>query len=159
MVRDKQNADTTLAEWNLLLPCGRVQLGTHAVPLQVNPPDLPGIVAAFHSRGEDLAINYESRSLQDDGSPAPGWIKDLEVRGDGLWGRMERNPQALEYLYCQGYRFFSLTLQLEPVTNKPRALMRVELTNVPAIKVLPPVWKMGGPGGFTGPHIIPPAPL
>lgn len=142
----KQNVDAALPEWILLLPVGRVELLDRAEPLQVDPESLAAMVMAFRSRGVDLVIDYEHQSLQGRQAPAAGWIKELEDRGDGLWARVEWTLQAREYLRNREYRYFSPVLQLDPETRKPLALMQVGLTNVPAIKRLPPLvakWEAG----------------
>ncbi|MHB8067451.1 MAG: phage protease [Desulfobaccales bacterium] len=135
----KQNAGATMPAWILLLPAGRVELVDRPEPLQVDPESLATIVRAFRSRGVDLVIDYEHQSLHGRQAPAAGWIKDLEARADGLWARVEWTSQAQEYLRNREYRYFSPVLQLDPATRKPLALMQVGLTNVPAIKRLPPL--------------------
>jgi phage I-like protein len=145
-----QDAGATLPEWILLLPAGRVELVDRPDLLELDPESLATLVRAFRSRGVDLVIDYEHQSLQGRQAPAAGWIKDLEARGDGLWARVEWTPQAREYLRNREYRYFSPVLQLDPETRKPRALMQVGLTNVPAIKRLPPLvakWEAGAPPG------------
>lgn len=144
----KQNAGATMPAWILLLPAGRVELVDRPEPLQVDPESLAAMVSAFRSRGVDLVIDYEHQSLQGRQAPAAGWIKDLEDRGDGLWAKVEWTPQAREYLRNREYRYFSPVLQLDPESRKPLALMQVGLTNVPAIKRLPPLvakWEAGEP--------------
>ncbi len=144
-----QGAGVTLPEWILLLPVGRVELVDRPDPLQLDPESLAAMVRAFRSRGVDLVIDYEHQSLQGRQAPAAGWIKDLETREDGLWARVEWTPQAREYLRNREYRYFSPVLQLDPETRKPKALMQVGLTNVPAIKRLPPLvakWEAAAPG-------------
>lgn len=141
-----------MPKWILLLPVGRVELVDRPDPLQVDPESLAAIVRAFRSRGVDLVIDYEHQSLQGRQAPAAGWIKDLEARNDGLWARVEWTAQAREYLHNREYRYFSPVLQLDPESRKPVALMQVGLTNVPAIKRLPPLvakWEAGSPGGRT----------
>jgi phage I-like protein len=142
----KNQGIDTLPEWILLLPAGRVELLDRPEPLQADPESLAALVAAFRSRGVDLVIDYEHQSLQGRRAPAAGWIKDLEDRGDGLWARVEWTAQAQEYLRNREYRYFSPVLQLDPETRQPLALMQVGLTNVPAIKRLPPLvakWDAG----------------
>jgi phage I-like protein len=129
----------SLPDWILLLPAGRVELVDRPDPLQLDPESLAALVGAFRSRGVDLVIDYEHQSLQGRPAPAAGWIKDLEARTDGLWARVEWTPQAREYLRNREYRYFSPVLQLDPESRKPRALLQVGLTNVPAIKRLPPL--------------------
>lgn len=150
----KNQGTDVLPEWILLLPAGRVELLDRPEPLQVDPESLAAVVAAFRSRGVDLVIDYEHQSLQGRQAPAAGWIKDLEDRGDGLWARVEWTPQAKEYLRNREYRYFSPVLQLDPETRKPLALMQVGLTNVPAIKRLPPLvakWDTGERAAAAGP--------
>jgi phage I-like protein len=136
-----------LPEWIRLLPLGRVDLVDSREPLEVDAEALESIVRDFRSRGVDLVIDYEHQSLLGERAPAAGWIKDLETRQDGLWARVEWTPQAQEYLRHREYRYFSPVLRLHPESRKPMVLMHVGLTNVPAIKGLPPlVAKIGAAG-------------
>lgn len=135
----------TLPEWIRILPLGRVELVDSREPFEVDQESLAAMVQDFQSRGVDLVIDYEHQSLHGERAPAAGWIKHLEARPDGLWARVEWTPQAQEYLRSREYRYFSPVLRLNPKTRKPALLMQVGLTNVPAIKNLPPlVAKWGG---------------
>jgi phage I-like protein len=134
-----------LPEWIRILPLGQVELSDSREPFEVDGASLETMVAAFRSRGVDLVIDYEHQSLQGERAPAAGWIKDLEARPDGLWARVEWTRQAREYLLSKEYRYFSPVLRLDPTSRRPMALMHLGLTNVPAIKRLPPlVAKWGG---------------
>ncbi|MFA5112427.1 MAG: phage protease [Desulfobaccales bacterium] len=136
---------TALPEWIRMLPLGRVELADHREPFVVDEASLASMAAEFRSRGVDLVIDYEHQSLQGERAPAAGWIKSLEARGDGLWARVDWTRQAQDYLLKREYRYFSPVLRLDPETRKPIALMHVGLTNVPAIKHLPPlVARWGG---------------
>jgi phage I-like protein len=140
-----QGQTPTLPEWIRVLPLGEVELVDNREPFKVDEKSLGTMVAAFQSRGVDMVIDYEHQSLQGERAPAAGWIKHLEAREDGLWARVEWTPQAREYLRTKEYRYFSPVLRLDPDTRKPIALMHLGLTNVPAIKHLPPlVAKWGG---------------
>ena len=111
----------------------------------VDEVSLRSMAADFRSRGVDLVIDYEHQSLQGERAPAAGWIKELEARGDGLWARVDWTRQARDYLEKKEYRYFSPVLRLDPETRRPVALMHMGLTNVPAIKHLPPlVARWGG---------------
>ena len=134
-----QVAGATLPEWIRILPLGQVELSDSREPFEVDGASLSSMVAAFRSRGVDLVIDYEHQSLQGERAPAAGWIKDLEARADGLWARVEWTRQAREYLLSKEYRYFSPVLRLDPTTRRPMALMHLGLTNVPAIKRLPPL--------------------
>ena len=143
-----QMETAALPEWIRILPLGKVELSDSREPFEVDAASLAAMVAAFRSRGVDLVIDYEHQSLQGERAPAAGWIKDLEARPDGLWARVEWTRQAGEYLLSKEYRYFSPVLRLEPETRRPMVLMHLGLTNVPAIKCLPPlVAKWGGKAG------------
>ena len=131
--------DGKLPEWIRLLPLGEVKLSDGREPFAVDQASLSSIVQQFMVRGIDLVIDYEHQSLQGDRAPAAGWIKELQSRLDGLWGRVNWTPQASEYLKNKEYRYFSPVLRLDPATRKPTSLLHVGLTNVPAINHLTPL--------------------
>ena len=134
-----------LPEWLRLLPLGQVNLVDGRPSFEVAPESLADMVKAFENRGTDLVIDYEHQSLTGGQAPAAGWIKDLEVREDGLWAQVEWTGQAEEYLKRREYRYFSPVLRLDPTTRQPQELMNVALTNIPAIQGLSPlVAKWGG---------------
>ena len=140
-----QDQTPVLPEWIRVLPRGAVELSDHREPFMVDKASLLSMAADFRSRGVDLVIDYEHQSLQGERAPAAGWIKDLEARDDGLWARVDWTQQARDYLEKKEYRYFSPVLRLDPATRRPLALLHVGLTNVPAIKHLPPlVAKWGG---------------
>jgi phage I-like protein len=140
-----QDQTPVLPEWIRVLPRGAVELSDHREPFMVDKASLLSMAADFRSRGVDVVIDYEHQSLQGERAPAAGWIKDLEARDDGLWARVDWTQQARDYLEKKEYRYFSPVLRLDPATRRPLALLHVGLTNVPAIKHLPPlVAKWGG---------------
>jgi len=140
-----QDQTPALPEWIRVLPRGVVELSDHREPFMVDEASLLSMAADFRSRGVDLVIDYEHQSLQGERAPAAGWIKELEARGDGLWARVDWTQQARDYLEKKEYRYFSPVLRLDPETRRPVALLHMGLTNVPAIKHLPPlVARWGG---------------
>jgi phage I-like protein len=146
-----QDQTSALPEWIRVLPRGAVELSDHREPFMVDEASLMSMAADFRSRGVDLVIDYEHQSLQGERAPAAGWIKELEARGDGLWARVDWTQQARDYLEKKEYRYFSPVLRLDPETRRPVALMHMGLTNVPAIKHLPPlVARWGGEGTSPG---------
>jgi phage I-like protein len=136
---EESRNQANLPEWIRLLPLGKVELADHREPFTVDEASLTSMVAAFQTRGIDLVIDYEHQSMNGERAPAAGWIKNLEARTDGLWGRVDWTRQAQEYLAQREYRYFSPVLRLDPETRRPLALMHVGLTNVPAINHLPPL--------------------
>jgi phage I-like protein len=148
-----QDQTPALPEWIRVLPRGAVELSDHREPFVVDEASLMSMAAEFRSRGVDLVIDYEHQSLQGERAPAAGWIKELEARGDGLWARVDWTRQARDYLEKKEYRYFSPVLRLDPETRRPVALMHMGLTNVPAIKHLPPlVARWGGAVPAEGPR-------
>ncbi len=134
-----------LPNWLRLLPMGEVSLVDGRPSFLVDAESLAEVVQAFAARGTDLVIDYEHQSLKGGQAPAAGWIKDLEVREDGLWAQVEWTEQAEEYIRRREYRYFSPVLRLDPESRRPRELMNVGLTNAPAIRGLTPlVAKWGG---------------
>ena len=144
-----QDQTPALPEWIRVLPMGTVELSDHREPFMVDEASLMSMAADFRSRGVDLVIDYEHQSLQGERAPAAGWIKELEARGDGLWARVDWTQQARDYLEKKEYRYFSPVLRLDPETRRPVALMHMGLTNVPAIKHLPPLVARWGGGTAT----------
>jgi phage I-like protein len=139
MAQSAKGNEAPWPEWIRILPRGKVELVDYRDPFEVDEAALAEMVAEFRSRGVDLVIDYEHQSLQGDRAPAAGWIKELEARDDGLWGRVEWTAQAREYLRQKEYRYFSPVLRLAPESRRPTRLMQVGLTNVPAIKGLKPL--------------------
>jgi len=141
MAKDTDNKAerTDLPEWICILPLGTVELVDRREPLEVDLAALKTVAESFLQRGVDVVVDYEHQSLQGGRAPAAGWIKELAIREDGLWGRVEWTQQAQEHLRRREYRYFSPVLKLAPETRRPQALMQVALTNVPAIKGLPPL--------------------
>ncbi len=148
-----------LPGWLRLLPLGEVKLVDGRPPFEVTPESLADMVTAFGARGTDLVVDYEHQSLKGGQAPAAGWIKDLEVREDGLWAQVEWTGKAEDYLKQREYRYFSPVLRIDPASRQPQELMNVALTNVPAIAGLSPlVAKWGGEALTAGEPRPEPAP-
>lgn len=71
--------------------------------------DPQSLVATFCKSGVDLPIDYEHQSDKPSSGPVPaaGWIKELQVRPDGLWGRVEWTATASEMIGKKEYRYIS----------------------------------------------------
>lgn len=69
------------------------------------------VLAAFAAAGKDMAGDYEHQSIkaEQNGKPAPasGWVKELQERDDGIWGRVAWNKRAAGFIAAQEYRFIS----------------------------------------------------
>lgn len=67
-------------------------------------------------------------------APAAGWIKQLESRGDGLWGLIEWTAKASAHLAAKEYRYLSPVFNFTPSGEVTRVL-RAALTNNPALEL------------------------
>jgi len=70
------------------------------------------LVDAFNARGIDLPIDFEHQSeMHQEARVGPvraaGWIKELQVRADGIWGRVEWTATARELIMSKAYRYLS----------------------------------------------------
>ena len=110
---DRELPDKTPSEnapqWVHLFPNG-VMTGRDGRTFNLADPQ--SIVQAFEAGNIDLPIDYEhqldKREKQASGPiPAAGWIKELKVKADGLWGRVEWTAQASELLGAKAYRYLS----------------------------------------------------
>lgn len=125
-------------EWLRLLPLGEVKLGDGREPFRVTPASLAGIMEAWRRRGNEMVIDYEHQTVSGREAPAAGWVKEMAIKPDGLWVRVEWTPRAKEYLARKEYRYFSPVVELDD-NREVRDLLHVALTNVPAIANLPPL--------------------
>lgn len=125
-------------EWIRILPLGEVKLGDGRKPFRVTEASLAGIVEAWRQRGNDMVIDYEHQTVRGQEAPAAGWVKEMVIKPDGLWGRVEWTARAEEYLARKEYRYFSPVVELDD-ERVVRDLLHVALTNVPAMANLTPL--------------------
>lgn len=90
------------------------------------------------SLGRDIVIDFEHQTdkAAANGQPAPaaGWIKQLEARSDGIWGRVEWTARAAEMLKNREYRYISPTFA-HSKSGEVLAILRAGLTNDPALSL------------------------
>lgn len=78
------------------------------------------------------------------GAPAQGWIKQLDNRGDTLWGKVEWGDLAQEYIKSGAYKFISPAVRFnrkDRVTGAPigSVLTSAGLVNVPFLDGMKPL--------------------
>ena len=96
-------------DWVHLLPLGAVE-GRDGPAWSLDNPG--GVVSAFNAGKIDLPIDYEHQSGKPDPGrsgpfPAAGWIKELMVATNGLWGRVVWTARASELISAKEYRTIS----------------------------------------------------
>lgn len=102
--------------------------------------DPGGVVRNSTERSAVLVIDYEHQTdhAEANGQPAPaaGWIKDLTVRVDGIWGRVDWTPKAAEMIRNREYRFLSPTFtHSKDKSHTVGVILRAALTNNPALEL------------------------
>jgi phage I-like protein len=86
-----------------------------------------------------LPVDYEHQTdyARANGQPAPaaGWIDQLAVRDNGIWGRVEWTAKARAMLSAREYRYISPTFTADKETCEVRVILRAALTNAPALEL------------------------
>ncbi len=92
-------------------------------------------------RGIDPSINYNHKNDDNDG--ASGWVKDAEVRSNGLWLFVEFVADAAEKIRQKKFKYFSIEFVDEWIDSQGKKFQDVvlggALTNRPFMKNLVPI--------------------
>ncbi len=130
------NAQGAVPEWIMLLPIGQgglVETVDGRGPYRVaDPQKLAAQAIALHAGRIPIDENHATDLAAPEGRPAParGWATQLEVRPDGIYGRVEWSKPGAALMEERAYRFISPVLIHEKsgaVLDMPRA----SLTNTP----------------------------
>jgi len=127
-------ADGAAPEWLHMLPAGTFTGADGRGPYQAG--DLAALVALFNRDGRKLPVD-ENHSIDLEGStgkpsPARGWIVELQVRTDGIWGRVEWTADGEALVKGKSYGFLSpVFLHSKSKPYRVMKLLRVALTNDP----------------------------
>lgn len=116
-------------------------IGEGSRSIMFDQSDAEYLYGIWKESGLDLAIDYDHQSL--DGlsgqKPAAGWIKDFEMREDGLYASViEWTPRAADMLKNKEYRYFSPSVEMDDM-GKMKRLLPVALTNLPALQNIKPL--------------------
>lgn len=90
-------------------------------------------------RAIDIVIDYEHQTLRDVQAPASGWIKELILKNDGIYAKVEWTERARNYLKNREYRYFSPVVIVRKKDRKASQIHSVALTNIPAINGMMPI--------------------
>ena len=130
-------ADGALPLYIHLLPAGDFTGRDGRGPYQL---DAAAVLTAFNAAGVALPVDYEHQSIHasENGKPAPaaGWITEIEIRADGVWGKVDWTARAKAFLAAQEYKYLSPVFDYFPVPGKPDSgrviqLRSAALTNTP----------------------------
>jgi phage I-like protein len=130
-------ADTTAAapEWIELLPAGVFYGRDGRGPFRLDDPTavIASTTALQMNAGIPIDYDHATDFGAPEGRPAPaaGWIRELEVRGGAVWGRVEWTARAASSIVAREYRYVSPVFQFDPKDGVVRRLLRAGLTNNP----------------------------
>lgn len=125
-------------EWVHLLPADNtIRTFDGRGPYRV--ADASAVIAASMAdeRGMLIDENHSTDKIGQQGGEAParGWIKELQARADGIWGRVDWNASGRALLADRAYRGISPVF-FHTKAGEVLQILRASLTNVPNIKNL-----------------------
>lgn len=131
------------AEWVQLMPLGVFHGRDGRGPYKIaSKPDAEKVITASLARaaGMDLVVDYDHQTDLaavagvGGNAPAAGWIKELQARDDGIYGRIEWTEAAKAKLNAKEYRYIS-PVYLHAPTGSVSLVLRAGLTNNPNLEI------------------------
>lgn len=119
-------------EWIQLSPRGQVTARDGRV-FSFDPEKL---VAAHVAGGIDLPIDFDHETemaMYSGTKPARGWIVEMQARPEGLFGRVDWLPDAVQALAARQYRYISPTFWREEDGITARLMKSAALVTSPAL--------------------------
>ena len=120
-----------------LLPLGLVH--STKGDFLVDNESFQAIRCKFTERQLQIPIDYEHQTLKDMQAPAAGWIMDIVLKNDGIYGAVDWTERAAEYLKNREDRYLSPVVLTQGKERRVVALHSAALTNTPAIDAMTPV--------------------
>lgn len=111
-------------EWIKVLPLGLIDIADATKPFEVQLGDMERVIQNFAVRGE-LAMEYDFQPLLGCGDLVAGWVKELAIRKDGLYARLEWTDTARQRILAGEYSYFSPVLLLDQRNRRPHTLWHV----------------------------------
>ena len=126
-------ADASVPQWVHLVPDGAIA-GRDGRSYALSDP--AGVVGDFAARGLDLVVDFEHQNDTPQARlngpvPAAGWIKALEARADGIWGRVEWTARAAQMIAAKEYRYLSPVILHHRDTHEIMGLKGASLVHSP----------------------------
>lgn len=137
------NSAATIPTSFRLLPMGRFRASdASGRPEEVaegwllTPEVAAALVASFSAKKNNLLIDYDHQTLNQNGqiAPAAGWIAALEARPDGLWASgVTWTARAAALIAAAEYRYISPVFSYDPQSGQVLSLAHIALTNYPGL--------------------------
>lgn len=128
---------TEVPEYIRVLPLGYVS--SEKGDFIVDEDGFQRIHNRMKRRAIDIVIDYEHQTLKDVPAPAAGWIKDLVLKENGVFAKVQWTEKAKEYLKNKEYKYLSPVVFVKKKDHKVEQLHSVALTNCPAINGMIPI--------------------
>lgn len=153
--------DGKAPEWIHIAPIGRQYDPVIAGVRDFTPEVLREFVSSFEEDGQDVVVDWHHSSwnreqAKDKKAPAAGFISALELRDNGLWGKVTWNDEGREDVEKKRYRFQSGVFMWNAPSRRAGALRprlhSVALTNTPQLTDLTPLVAELAGGDFPHPH-------
>lgn len=120
-------------------------LGGEDVIQKMTPEALQKCIDSWKDAGsKPLRVDLDHNSEISDNTEAAGWIEDLWVGDDGMYGRMTVSDLGVEKLNGLNYRYGSPTFILDD-EGYPVEFTSFALTNRPRLEDLKPVYNSAQP--------------
>ena len=133
--RTGEDAAAAAPEWIELLPAGVFYGRDGRGPFRLDDPAavIASTIALQMNAGLPIDYDHATDFGAPEGRPAPaaGWIRELEVRGGAVWGRVEWTARAASSIVAREYRYVSPVFQFDPKDGVVTRLLRAGLTNNP----------------------------
>lgn len=124
-------------EWIHLLPSGKITTGDTRGPYLISSAQ--AIIDASFAKNDKLPIDenhaIDLAAPKGASSPARGWITEMEIREDGIWGKVEWTDAGRDLVATHAYRGISPVIT-HTATNTLTSILRASLTNDPNLKGL-----------------------
>lgn len=130
--------DGAAPEWIHLLPAGEIMTGDGRGPYRV--ADAQAVIAASLQAMAGAGVIDENHATdlaapRGEAAPARGWIKELQAREDGIWGRVEWTAAGARLVKGRAYRGISPAVHHRK-DGTIEAILRASLVNLPNLRGL-----------------------
>ncbi len=134
------SAADAAGSWVQLVPAGTFHGRDGRGPWHTEGPEhLQSIVDVTRqlAGSQDLVVDFDHQSIFSATpgvgglAPAAGWVKELAVREDGIWGRVEWTEEAQSAIRAGKYRYISPVFYHSKQSGKVMAIRLAGLTNLP----------------------------
>lgn len=134
------SAQDAAGTWVQLIPVGTFSGRDGRGPWHTDDAEhLQAIVEASRQLAgtQDIVVDFDHQSIFSatpgvgGKAPAAGWIKELEARSDGVWGRVEWTTTAQSQIRNGEYKYISPVFLFSKSTGKVLAIRLAGLTNMP----------------------------